>query len=202
MGGIKALIFDLGRVLVDIDFSQGLTGKLGVGDFDSILRLAGDEDFVAYSTGGISPEEFYACVVAKTGLRGDYTEFCRLWCNIFREMPGIYGLVKQLAGRYSLGLLSDTDPLHWNFIRRNYSWIEEYFTRPALSFQLGVMKPDPQAFRAAVELLGMRAEECLFIDDIPQNIAGARDCGLEGILFRDVAALSEELVARGLIGKL
>ena len=189
----------MGRVLVDIDFSRGLAGKLGRGDLDSVLRLAADEDFVAYSSGRLTPNEFYARVLDKSGLHCDYPEFCHLWCNIFLEMAGMEELVARVAVAYPLGLLSDTDPLHWEFIRENYPWIGRTFTRPALSFQLGVMKPDPKAFREAADLLGVEVEECLFIDDLPQNIEGARECGMEGIVFSGAESLTRQLVSLGIL---
>ncbi len=181
---IEAVIFDLGRVLVGIDFSRGLLGALGVSSPEKISMLAADRDFIAYSSGLIEPQEFYQRARSKYNLELSFTEFSALWCNIFLEMEGMQELVAALAGHYKLGLLSDTDPLHWRTICDSFAWVESTFVKPVLSYNIGVMKPDQQAFAAAVASVGVDPQRCLFVDDLPQNIQGAREFGMEAILFK------------------
>ncbi len=198
---IKAVIFDLGRVLVTIDFASGLLGKIGSMDlsFNAVAELAGDSDFIDFSTGRITAECFYERVIAKTGIELGFQEFSGLWCAIFGEMAGMRGIVTKLASRYKLGLLSDTDPLHWEHICREYPWIPEFFPEPVLSYRTGVMKPDSRAFSAAVTAVGRSAEECLFIDDLQKNVNGARECGLNALRFTAPQDLKLELMRTGIL---
>ncbi len=197
---IKAVIFDLGRVLVTIDFVRGLLERIGGMDlnFNAVAELAGDSDFIDFSTGRITPEIFYTRIIAKTGLKLDFNEFCSLWCAIFGEMKGMHKLVSILSSKYRLGLLSDTDPLHWGHICNEYPWIPEFFPEPALSYQTGVMKPDFRAFEAAVAAVGVPAHECLFIDDLEKNVNGAREYGLNALRFTDAQKLKADLAKEGI----
>lgn len=190
---IKAVIFDLGRVLIDIDISQGLLSNIGVCNSEAINILAENEAFVAYSTGNIDPECFFYKVKEYFNLQLDYAEFKALWCNIFSQMSGMEELVTSLGEQYPLGLLSDTDPLHWKYISRNFPWIGSSFNNPVLSFNTGVLKPHPSAFEHAVAVLGVKPKECVFIDDLQKNIDGANQFGLNGILFRGRDKLIEDL---------
>ena len=190
---IKAVVFDLGRVLIDIDISQGILRNIGMCDSEAINILAKNKDFVAYSTGNIGTECFFYKVKEYFNLQLDYDEFKALWCNIFSQMKGMEELVTSLAEQYPLGLLSDTDPLHWEYILRTFPWIDSSFNNPVLSFNIGVLKPHPSAFEHAVAVLGVKPKECVFIDDLQKNIDGANQFGLNGILFSGKDKLIEDL---------
>ena len=196
---IKAVVFDLGRVLVDIDISQGILSNIGLCDSEAINLLSENEDFVAYSTGNIGPECFFHKVNEYFNLQLDYVKFKALWCNIFSQMRGMEELVASLAEQYPLGLLSDTDPLHWKYILKNFPWIDSFFNNPVLSFNTGVLKPHPSAFEHAVAVFGVKPEECVFIDDLQKNIDGANQFGLNGILFKGKDKLIEDLSNFGII---
>ena len=186
---IKAVIFDLGKVLVDIDFKTGLLGYLNMTSGDSLRRLSADENFLAFSRGEITPQIFYERSKKKYNLELTYSEFVDLWCNIFTEKEGMKELVAKVRATCKVGLLSDTDPLHWNYIKILLPWVTEFFTEPVLSYQVNYMKPHFKMYLAAAESVCCRPEECLFIDDLPQNIQGAEQSGMKGILFTGVDEL-------------
>ena len=190
---IKAVIFDLGRVLIDIDLTQGILSCIEGYDSEAISIFAENEDFVAYSTGRIGPEKFFYNIRDYFNLQIDYVEFETLWCNIFFEIRGMKELVASLAEHYPLGLLSDTDPLHWKYILKNFPWINCFFNNPVLSFDIGVLKPHLSAFEHAVAVVGVKPEECIFIDDLQKNIEGANRFGINGILFKGKEKLLEDL---------
>lgn len=195
---IKAIVFDLGRVLIDIELSKGIIDKILSAGCTDIGALATNESFVDYSTGRIFPEEFYSKVVEAFNIELSFGEFAELWCNIFTEMAGMKGIVEKLGTLYPIGLLSDTDVLHWDYIITNFPWIGELFSNPVLSFQIGVMKPDSRAFKAAAESVGVEPSECLFIDDLQKNIDGAKKVGMSGIRFLSAEDLTGELSALGI----
>lgn len=197
---IKALIFDMGRVLVDLDFSAAMTRfpqtQLDIG---RIIRFSAADDptFIAFERGEISPEDFHRYVCGLCGITVDFEVFRQMWTSIFREMPGMEELAGELrsAGRWRLGLLSDTDPLHWAQISQQFPWIPEIFTTPTLSFREKICKPAAEIFRRAAAHAGFAPEECLFIDDRADNVAGAQAVGMRGYRFTGTTALRETLNA-------
>ena len=198
---ITAVIFDLGRVLVDIDLSavtdifSGLTGK----DPGSIAQgMLSDPLMVEYNSGRIGPETFHRQLCDKYDLSVDYPRFKKLWCGIFKPMNGMEELVKATGERFTLGLLSDTDPLHWNFLLSEYPFLE-MFSEPALSFEIGCMKPAAEIYLKAAENVSAEPARCLYIDDLQRNVDGAKDAGMDAIQFTGIDALKEQLKVRGVI---
>ncbi len=108
-------------------------------------------------------------------------------------MAGMPELVAELAERYSLGILSDTDPLHWQYCLEQFPLLH-LFAKPTLSFQTGLLKPDPQCYSlAAHNTAGTPVESCLFIDDREENVIGARKAGMKALQFTDLASLRRDL---------
>ena len=202
MGDIGAIIFDLGRVVVDIDvehFGCGVLGGIAVDNPDAaIQQIMADELVAAFNMGKISPENFHKAICEKYGAAVSYSEFVRLWCGIFKPMPGIVVLLEQLRAKVGLGLLSNTDKLHWDYLLREYPEVG-IFDKPTLSFEAGVMKPSPQIYLAAAENVDTAPGNCLCIDDLQVNVDGARRVGMDAVLFEGVQCLRRDLVARGIL---
>ena len=142
-----AIIFDLGRVLVSLDLSPW-TDHLFCGrdpeDTERTLTQIMSEELIhRFFIGRIDGPQFHKELVAAYGVRLPYPEFVRVWHDIFRPMEGMEPLVARLQKTYRLGLLSDTDPIHWQFLSDNYP-ILRHFANPTLSFRVGAMKPDPR----------------------------------------------------------
>lgn len=191
---IEAVIFDLGRVLVAIDdtlLAERLFHGLDTKDSRQLARQTmSDPVMIEFNTGRISPEKFYEKMRQTYHWDFDVDTFGSLWCSIFYPMEGMEHLVKQLRGRVKLGLLSDTDPLHWNYIIRTWPWLE-IFEKPALSYQLGVMKPDPAIYLAAAENVDAPPENCLYIDDLEENVKGACAVGMSAVRFENIPQLKK-----------
>jgi len=173
---IEAVIFDLGRVIVDIDFSRSLFRLFR--DFeqpseDIIQQLMEDDLIKRYNTGQIRPQQFYEAVKQKFDLDIDFTEFKDLWCDIFAPMPGMEGLIRKLDGRVKLGLFSNTDPLHWQYIC-DTNPIMEIFVQPTLSFEIGMQKPAAESYRHAARNVDTPVGNCFYIDDLQENVEAVR----------------------------
>ncbi len=199
---IKAVIFDLGRVIVDVDIAR-LADHLGTvltrGDpVQTISRMMSDPLVVQYDKGQITPEQFHADLCRRFGLKVPLSQFSRLWCDIFTPIPGMEDLLRSLHGRLPLGLLSDTDILHWRHIRNHFP-IVSIFPHPVLSFQVGTMKPDPVIFRRAADSVCTPPENCLYIDDLPANVQGACGIGMEAVVFRGADILRQDLIRRKIL---
>jgi HAD superfamily hydrolase (TIGR01509 family) len=203
MSRIKAVIFDLGRVLINVDSTRGifalLNSSLKHATTESVIRMLWDDDlYKHYNAGRISPREFHESFCRKFELNLTFDRFAKIWCDVFSPMPGMEQLLRRLHGTIALGLLSDTDPLHWQYLFREYPMLG-LIKKPTLSFETGFLKPSPQSFLAAAQNVGVPAENCLYIDDLKENIEGARRVAMEAIHFSGAEPLQCELFRRGLL---
>jgi FMN phosphatase YigB (HAD superfamily) len=198
----KCIIFDLGRVLVPFDFNRAwLTMETlsGLPTAEIRQRMADIGCFAEFEKGLITPEEFLARVCKSLDISMARDDFDELWNSIFLPHTLVREeLLESLALRYRLVLLSNTNVIHFRFLRERYPLLR-HFHGYVLSYEEGVMKPDPAIYRKAVAVAGCGAEACLFFDDIPENVEGAVAAGLPAVLFTSGAQLEEELRARGVI---
>jgi FMN phosphatase YigB (HAD superfamily) len=198
----KALIFDLGKVLVPFDFSraydrmQPLCGH----SVAEIRRRTGATGLVSrLETGQVASRDFVTQLGTALDVTFDYTQFCEIWSSIF--LPGTLipeSLIAGLKKRYPLVLLSNTNQMHFEMLERNYP-ILGYFEKRALSHEVGAAKPDPLIYQKAVALAGCRPEECFFTDDIPEYVEGARKLGIDAVQFQSAEQLQQELAQRSIL---
>ena len=196
----KAIIFDLGKVLVPFDYKIGyadLAGRCSLSPEEIPRRIAKTGLVERFEKGFIDPADFVKELSHALDLEIAYGDFCRVWSSIFVGQLIEDSVLKSLAGRYRLLLLSNTNAIHWEMIRENYPMIE-YFHDHVLSFQVNSMKPEPEIFRAAIERSGCRPEECFFTDDIAANVEAARREGMDAVQFQSPAQLQEEMARRGI----
>ncbi|MEN6384967.1 MAG: HAD family phosphatase [Phycisphaerales bacterium] len=198
----KAIIFDMGRVLVDLDIRKGLFG-LFISDFsdkpdNSVQKIMDNPIFKKYNQGDFTPDEFYKELKSIFKIDISFDEFKFRWCSIFSIMPGMYELVEDLSKRYPLGLLSDTDPLHWNFLKEKYE-ILKFFKNPVLSYQARRTKPSSEIFQLAAQSVRTEPRNCLYIDDLKKNLEGAQSIGMKGIKFESTEQLKSELLKLGIL---
>lgn len=197
---IQAVIFDMGRVLVNMD-SAPLKEKLYKNLEENEIKeperqFLHNPMMVSFNQGQITPDEFHRQVCKKYRLEMDLETFEKLWRDIFWTMDGMEELVGRVSSRIKVGLLSDTDPVHWNYIRQRWPWIDA-IKKPTLSFEVGAMKPSAEIYLAAANNVNTPPERCLFIDDLKANVEGALAVGMQGIRFESAARLEEQL--RGIL---
>lgn len=196
---IRAVIFDLGRVIVPFDFNRGyariaaLTGTPAA-DVSGLIRPTGLVERL--ESGIIDPHAFVQQLSAVLNLHCTYDEFCDIWSSIFLpETLVSEELLRGIAARYRLVLLSNTNAIHFEMIRRNYPLLR-HFHALVLSYQAGAMKPSPLIYQKAVEAAGCLAEECFFTDDIAEYVEGARHYGMDAVQFQSAAQIEAELRRR------
>jgi glucose-1-phosphatase len=202
-GGLKAFAFDLGNVLVKVDhgrFCRGLgeIGNLSAAAVCAAVFETGLEQ--AYDKGEISSPEFYRGVLARFGLDLPYPLFCRLWCEIFAPMEIMGEVAGQLAARYPLFLLSNTNELHFNYLREHYSPVLRPFRNFILSFEVGSRKPEPEIYRELVRRAACAPGEILYLDDKLPFVAAAQAEGLQSWQFTTPAKFMRTLKQSGLDG--
>ena len=154
---IKAVIFDLGRVIVPFDFRRGyariaeMTG-IPAAEIPGRIRPTGLVE--KFETGRISARDFVRELSAVLGLGCTYEEFCEIWSCIFLPETLISEeLLRAIASRYRLVLLSNTNTIHFEMIRAAYPLLR-HFHAFVLSHEVGVMKPSPVIYKKAVEAAG------------------------------------------------
>ena len=196
MSTIKAVIFDWGGVLIE-NPTEGILRYcrevLGVG---TGCMLAAYRKLIPYfQEGKISEEEFWKGVRRRTGAKGGMP--VSLWLEAFEhsyvEKKDVFAVAHALHGRgCRTGILSNTEKPARPIMQRDSYRI---FDPVVLSWQVGAAKPQRRIFEALIETLRLNPQEILLIDDVEANIAAARDIGLQGILFTDVASLRSDLAS-------
>ena len=197
----KAIIFDLGRVLVHFDFELGYRALEGLCPYAAAEipgRIFPTGLVRRFETGLIDSREFYARFSELLDLRVDYARFCDIWSSIFTETLLPESLFESLAARYRLVLLSNTNALHFEAMRARLPHLR-HFHHLVLSYEVKAMKPQPEIFRAAIDWAQCRAEECFFTDDIPAYVEAARALGIDAVPFESREQIERELRARGIL---
>jgi glucose-1-phosphatase len=198
---VKAVIFDLGQVTIAFDVRRGYQAlqpycRRSPEEIPKLIRAAGIVD--PFECGQISPQDFVRRFCDAVGIELDYDRFCELWSTIF--LPGSplpEPLLEGLRRRYRLLALSNTNTIHFEALLRDYP-ILRHFDGFVLSYEVGVMKPDPRIYQAAIERAGCRAEECFFADDMAEYVEGARRVGMNAVQFQSIAQLERDLAAQGI----
>ncbi|MDR1613707.1 MAG: HAD family phosphatase [Planctomycetota bacterium] len=202
MAPIEAVIFDLGRVMLSIDpfrpkFSA-LMLAMGIRPEEAFGVYWREPEVIAHMTGRMTPERFHQSLRARFGLRLAYADFVEAWSDLFAPIAGMEDIFENVGKRFRVGILSDTDSLHW---RKALALLPRLrrAARPTLSFEVGFLKPAPETYREAARNADAPPGACLFIDDLPENVEGARNAGMAGIVFAGAERLRGELEVRGIL---
>lgn len=192
---IKALALDLGNVLVKVDhyrFCRRLGDLAGLTPAEVYNRVFASDLEPGYDTGLLTTEEFYQRVTAHFGVSLSFAQFAAWWNDIFDPMEGMADLVSHLATRYPLYLVSNTNTLHFEYIKKNYALLEP-FQAFVLSFEVGSRKPQPAIYQALIRQTGLPPSQCLFVDDKPPFVEAAHRQGLTAWQFTSPETFVEDL---------
>ncbi|PKP22401.1 MAG: hypothetical protein CVU05_03990 [Bacteroidetes bacterium HGW-Bacteroidetes-21] len=191
--GVKNLIFDFGGVILDIDF--GLTAKaferLGVSNTESLIKRAMHLDFFGqFERGKISPYEFRSEMCDLADKQLSHQEFDDAWNEMLLDIPEErVRILENLRKKYRLFLLSNTNKIHYaNYYNRvqhlGYPFVDDLFEKAWFSFNIGLAKPGREIFDFILKEKSLNPSECLFVDDMPENIAGAELAGIKGLCIQ------------------
>jgi putative hydrolase of the HAD superfamily len=197
----KTLIFDLGRVLVYFDFARAyraLEPFCPCSASEMPKRLFTTDLVQRLETGRISARDFHAGFSQLIKLDLDYDRFCGIWTSIFTHPLLPESLLENLSKRYRLVLLSNTNPIHFEMIRRAYPHLK-HFHDLTLSYEVGALKPEEAIYRAALERAGCEPGECFYTDDIPEFVEGGRRAGMDAVQFESRDQLERELRSRRIL---
>ena len=202
-GSADVLLFDLGRVVLDIDFSKVVAcwaGHARCAPADLAGRFSWRDDFYQrHEKGEISDGEFFAALRAMLGVDLSDAQFLEGWNKIFAgEMPGIAALLARAAQRLPLYAFSNTNNAHVAHFSTEYADVLGHFREIFLSSAIGLRKPDAAAYDHVVKEIGVPADRIVFFDDLAENIAGARDRGLSAVHVTSPDDVAKALAALGI----
>jgi epoxide hydrolase-like predicted phosphatase len=198
---IKGIIFDFGGVIHSFDFGmffRNLDRRTDrtLGEMSSLVAGSGLPR--RYELGEVSSREFYHGIANLCGLRATEEEFVRAFVAIFAPIEPTIGLIRFLSRSYRLGLLSNTNEWHFEHHIRTVD-VFPLFDAVTLSYQVKTMKPAEAIYLDMLEKIGFSPEECIFVDDLEENISGARRLNLHAIHYTGHEHLVSSLAELGVV---
>ena len=197
---MKAILFDLGKVLLDFNFETGVKALHAACSIsrNRLEEVLWDENWICrYERGEISTSEFHAYLRETADLDLDLPGFCQTWSSVF--LPGLLvseDLLLALKRKYPLILVSNTNEVHIEFVRSNYR-VLDYFDHDVLSYEVGALKPDRKIFEYAIAVSGHQPDALFFTDDREENILAARQLGMHAHQFQTELELVDALQQAG-----
>ena len=181
----KIVVFDLGKVLVDFDYSIAAR-KIATRSamrLDEINRFIGSSDVtIKYEVGLITRREFFEQTLPVIGFRGTFEEFGEHFADIFTAIPPMIELHAELRRRgVPTYIFSNTNDLAVEHVRRNFPFFGN-FDGYIFSYEIGAMKPDIKIYEALEKLAGRSGADILYLDDRPENVAAGAARGWRTIL--------------------
>ena len=192
---VRAVYFDLGGVIVRTEFQaprQHLADHVGI-EYEGLIKLVFEsESSRQASIGAISEDEHWAAVIRRLHLPESETQAIRddFFAGDVTDR-NLLDFMRGLRKQVKVGLISNA----WSGLR---PWIirekfEDAFDAMTISAEAGVMKPDARIYQIALETLGVRPEESVFLDDVIENVKGARAVGMAAIHFTQPEQALKEL---------
>ena len=184
----KAVVFDLGKVLLDFDYgilARRMASQSSL-SAEEILTVVNQTPLLhRYETGLISDLEFYDAVVTATGFRGAEEEFLNWFGDIFTEIIPMVELQKELVCRgVPTYVFSNTNAQAIRHVRKSFAFYRQ-FTGEVLSYEVGSMKPDSRIYEAVECVSGFTGNDLLYLDDRPENIAAGDSRGWQAWIHSD-----------------
>ena len=181
----EIVVFDLGKVLVDFDYSiagRRIAAQSSMSAAE-VQRLIDHSPLLfRFETGLMSQEEFFEQVCRATGFRGSRDDFSAFFADIFFPMPAMIEMHAQLRDRgIPTFIFSNTNELAIGHIRRNFPFFAQ-FTDYVLSYEHGAMKPDARLYEAVERKTGRRGAAILYLDDRAENVEAGAKRGWQVIL--------------------
>jgi putative hydrolase of the HAD superfamily len=197
----RAIIFDIGRVIVQVDFANpSVPFGHGVGHSDSQIMkiLQTDPRWIDWQEGRLTARDWHRHFCHRFEIHIGFEDFCVKWNSVLNPQPALPdSLFERLSSRCKLALLSNTDPIHVAHIEAMYSFVRLFPVR-IYSCRVGVSKPEPMIYHHALRELDALPEETMFIDDIRENGIAAEALGIAPFLFTTPDDLLSELTRLGL----
>jgi putative hydrolase of the HAD superfamily len=203
---IKAIVFDLGGVVVDLDFSNFYNSVITQSPLNKpqtpiMLEFFRQSDI--YHQGNMTDDEFYqlacdllqVCMVDKPSF---FAAFNSIISGINLEVIDFIKKISEM-NKYKLIALSNVNSSHWDYILKKKWEFIDYFDEFILSHEIHLIKPNPKIFEYTIKKANCKPEQILYIDDGLNNIRSANHFGIKGIKYTNFEELKEELKKFGIV---
>lgn len=197
----RAVIFDVGRVIIRVDMSRcvGALGKReGLSQTQVLRELEADPLWPDWQEGRMKARDWHAHLSKKLHFSYDFEEFCAIWNSVLDPetiLPDL--LFERLSARCRLALLSNTDPLNVAHFEATYSFVR-FFPARVYSCRVGLSKPAPAIYHHALREVDAMPDEAMFIDDVHENVLAAASLGINAFHFTGADELLAEFSRMGL----
>ena len=197
----RALIFDIGGVLIRVDISRamdGLASGLSLTPQDVWSAIEKDPRWLDWQEGRISPRDWHLRLTKRLGASLTFEQFTEVWNRALDPNPiHSEAFLEKLSKNYRLALLSNTDPIHMSNEEARFPFLR-FFPIRIYSYRVGASKPDPVIYREALQACKVRAEEAVYIDDVAAYAEAAQRLGMSGIVFQSPEQLQSDLRKLGI----
>ena len=197
----QAIIFDLGKVLVDFDWmraAQRFAARCSLPAPLLLVKFLQANPLVQFEKGRLTPEQFFDEAQRLTGFKGTYAEFVDFFSDIFTEMPEMTAAHARLrAAGFPTYIFSNTNILAVDHIRAKFPFFA-HFTGYIYSYEHDAMKPEAKLYEVAEQMSGRRGPGLLYLDDREENIAAGAARGWQVILQENPARSVAAMRALGL----
>ena len=202
----KALIFDMGGVLVDLDIEdckRAFKEYLGYEKIDEIIDPCHQKGIYGdLEEGKLTAEEFRTIVLSESRPGSSAEDVDRaMWHILVGIEPYKIDMLKRLAGRYDLYMLSNNNAVCLPRSRQLFADagapLEDIFRKCYFSFEMKALKPSQAFYKTVMEDIGIAPEDMLFIDDSQKNVEGSIRAGLPAVYYEpgtDLEALIDKVV--------
>jgi putative hydrolase of the HAD superfamily len=194
---LEALLFDLGNVLVEISFERTFEhwGRAaGLEPARVRDRFSFDAAYERHERGEITASDYFQSLRGSLGIDIPDSAFLDGWnAMLVREVPGVRQLIGRVRNRYPLYAFSNTNVVHHARWSVDYGPMLAPFRQVFASSEMGLRKPEPAAFMAVVDAIGVPPERILFFDDSQMNVEGARQIGMAAVLVTSLDDVAEAL---------
>jgi putative hydrolase of the HAD superfamily len=194
---VDALLFDLGNVVIEIDFNRALTHWAAHARCEAGLikdRFRHDHAYDQHERGKIDLNAYLSALRANLGVEISDAQLRQGWNSILiGEVPGMSALLARAAERFPLYAFTNSNPEHQACLAERFSDLLRPFRQVFVSSRIGLRKPEPEAYRYVVDAIGVPAKRILFFDDLIENVDGARACGLQAVHVRTSADVRDVL---------
>lgn len=191
---VSAFLFDIGNVIIHFDFGKAahrLAPLCDVAPEEALRRVSALTP--PLERGELTPEEFVSEASDRIGFSGSPEEFLRAFEDIFELNIPVVDLIHRLQGEgFPLHLLSNTNGIHVPFFESEYP-VFEAFSGRIYSHEVGVMKPHPEIYQKAIEILDIDPSTTVYLDDLPENCEAGRKAGFLSLVYQK--SCHEKIVA-------
>jgi glucose-1-phosphatase len=197
----RAIIFDIGRVLIRVDVARatrGLAEGSSLSPQEIWSSLEKDPRWADWQEGRMSAHDWHLHLARRLGGKLTFEQFVEVWNRALDPVPlQDSAFLKKLSKTHRLAVLSNTDPLHVAHMEKAFDFFE-FFPVRIYSCRVGASKPSPLIYKEAIKACKVRAQEAVYIDDVPAYAEAAERLGMKGIVFKSPDQLQTELRDLGL----